>query len=473
MKRNILAIVIMLFAFSVQTAYGQSNTVKKATPVAKNEGKWIHLFNGKNLDGWIPKVTGYKAGENPLNGFRVEDGMIRVDYSKFDQFNGRFGHLFYKQKLSSYILHVEYRLVGELMADAPSYCFRNSGVMIHSQSAESMDILQNWPVSLECQILGSTTNVKQHTACVCTPGTTVYYKDKFTTEHCLTSTSQYYNDGEWVNLDIIVHGNKAVYHVVNGDTVLAYTKPQIGGMLLPEGYPVPEGTYLHDGYIALQAEGQPIDFRKVDLKILPDNFRVAPSKKQIRTKGTAFKMIDNFESYASDEALNAKWVHPHHSATLDIRLDATTKGEGKKSLKCTYRLGINGNTNQCSIYNPGALNLSACNGLQFWMKPDGSGREVTIELNVADKDGNNVHDFWSYTLKPEKGITESRMVSIPFFSFKHNQKHNQHQADSAEAKPVFRSEAVIGVVISIGGKNEQPGGGVYYFDELAGAKLQF
>ena len=120
MKRNILAIVIMLFAFSVQTAYGQSNTVKRTRPGVKSEGKWIHIFNGKNLDGWIPKVTGYKAGENPLNGFRVEDGMIRVDYSKFDQFNGRFGHLFYKQKLSSYILHVEYRLVGELLADAPA-----------------------------------------------------------------------------------------------------------------------------------------------------------------------------------------------------------------------------------------------------------------------------------------------------------------------------------------------------------------
>lgn len=268
MKRNVLGIVIMLFAFSIHIAYGQSNTVKKAKPKAKSEGKWIPIFNGKNLDGWIPKVTGYKVGENPLDGFRVENGILKVDYSKFDKFNGRFGHLFYKEKLSSYILHVEYRLVGELLSDAPSYCFRNSGVMIHSQSPESMDISQNWPVSLECQILGSTATVKQRTASVCTPGTTVYINGVLSNEHCISSTSKYYNDGEWVNLDIIVHGSKAIYHVVNGDTVLYYSKPQIGGMLLPEHYSLPEGTVLEDGYIALQAEGQPIDFRRVDLKIL-------------------------------------------------------------------------------------------------------------------------------------------------------------------------------------------------------------
>jgi hypothetical protein len=262
-----VAILCMLCSYKIN---GQSGSENKEKVNIQNEGKWISIFNGKNLDGWIPKVTGYKSGENPLNLFHVENGILEVDYGKFDKFNNRFGHLFYKEKLSSYILRVEYRFHGELLADAPSYCYRNSGVMVHSQSPESMDVKQNWPVSIEVQLLGSTDSVKQKTANICTPGTTVYYKGSFTNEHCVSSTSKYYYDNEWVNLEIIVHRGKTISMVIDRDTVLVVSRPQIGGFLLPENYPVATGTVLEDGYIALQAEGTNIDFRKVELKILEE-----------------------------------------------------------------------------------------------------------------------------------------------------------------------------------------------------------
>jgi hypothetical protein len=270
LKSGILtgAVLCILFSYSI---YGQSVSGNKNHPQQQDNGKWISIFNGKNLDGWIPKVTGYKSGENPLELFRVENGILMVDYSKYDKFNSRFGHLFYKEKLSSYILRIEYRFHGELLADAPSYCYRNSGVMIHSQSAESMDIKQNWPVSIEVQLLGSTDSVKQKTANICTPGTTVFYKGKLTNEHCISSTSKYFYDNEWVNLEIIVHKGQTISMVINQDTVLVISHPQIGGYLLPEHYPVPAGTVLEDGYIALQAEGTNIDFRKVELKILDEH----------------------------------------------------------------------------------------------------------------------------------------------------------------------------------------------------------
>lgn len=271
MKRNITSLVTFFFIFFSFLGYGQIGSEKKNNVQAKDDGSWISIFNGKNLDGWIPKVTGYKAGENPLDLFRVENGILKVDYGKFKRFNGRFGHLFYKEKLSSYILRVEYRFHGELLSDAPAYCYRNSGVMIHSQSAESMDIEQNWPVSLEVQLLGSTDSVKQKTANICTPGTTIYLNGKLTNEHCVSSSSKYYFDNEWVNLDIIVHGGKTISMVINRDTVLTISRPQIGGFLLPENYPLPVGTVLDDGFVALQAEGTNIDFRKVDLKILDNH----------------------------------------------------------------------------------------------------------------------------------------------------------------------------------------------------------
>ena len=39
---------------------------------------WIQLFNGKDLEGWTPKFTGYPLGVNHLNTFRVEDGLFKV-----------------------------------------------------------------------------------------------------------------------------------------------------------------------------------------------------------------------------------------------------------------------------------------------------------------------------------------------------------------------------------------------------------
>ena len=271
MKLNTTILITAALCILFHTATGQTNEVRKDKVLIQKQENWITIFNGKNLDGWIPKVTGYKAGENPLDLFRVEDGILKVDYSKYKRFNGRFGHLFYKEKLSSYILHVEYRFHGELLSDAPAYCYRNSGVMIHSQSPESMDIEQNWPVSIEIQLLGSTDSVKQKTANICTPGTTVFYKGSFTNEHCISSTSKYFYDNEWVNLDIIVHRGKTISMVIDRDTVLTVSHPQIGGYLLPENYPVPTGTVLEDGNIALQAEGTNIDFRKVELKILEES----------------------------------------------------------------------------------------------------------------------------------------------------------------------------------------------------------
>lgn len=261
---NLKTLIIPLLLL-VACNVGQKKEKKSGT-----SGEWVSIFNGKNLDGWIPKVTGDSAGVNTLNVFRVEDGLLRIAYDKYDKLNGRYGHIFYKEPLSKYKLKVEYRFVGEMLPDAPYYCYRNSGVMIHAQSPESMGINQNYPVSLETQLLGSTDSLKQLTANLCTPGLTIYWKGKFTEEHIIPSTSKYYFGDEWVTVEIIVDGAKRISHVMEGDTVLTVSKPQVGGFLLPENYPIPVGTIIDKGYIALQAEGQPIDFRKIELMKLDE-----------------------------------------------------------------------------------------------------------------------------------------------------------------------------------------------------------
>ena len=232
------------------------------------EDQWIQLFNGIDLTGWDIKISGYPLNENYMNTFRVEDGLLKVSYDDYEAWNNEFGHIFYNQTFSDYILRVEYRFVGEQMPGAPGWATRNNGAMLHSQSAESMGLDQDFPVSIEAQFLGGLGEGDRPTANVCTPGTNITMNDEFITRHCTNSIAKTYHGDEWVTIEMIVHGGGDIYHVVEGDTVLAYSNPEIGGGSKPKDYQVPDGTPLTEGFIALQAESHPTEFRKVELLVL-------------------------------------------------------------------------------------------------------------------------------------------------------------------------------------------------------------
>ena len=120
----------------------------------KKEEKWVSLFNGKNLDGWTVKIKGFEAGENFGDTFGVENGVMKVGYSKYENFEGKFGHIFYKKSYSHYRLRLEYRFLGEQVPGGPGWALRNSGIMLHCQDPKSMGKDQNFPVSIEVQLLG-------------------------------------------------------------------------------------------------------------------------------------------------------------------------------------------------------------------------------------------------------------------------------------------------------------------------------
>ncbi|GJM32304.1 MAG: hypothetical protein DHS20C18_13050 [Saprospiraceae bacterium] len=224
---------------------------------------WISLFNGKDLTGWDIKISGYELNNNYKNTFLVEDSLLKVSYTEYDTFAGEFGHLFYKEPFSHYILRVEYRFVGDQVKGGPGWAYRNNGAMLHCQTAASMGLDQDFPVSMEAQLLGGNGTDERPTGNLCTPGTHVEIDGKLVTDHCINSTSKTYHGDQWVTMDMIVLGDSLIQHVVNGDTVLTYSHIVIGGA--EEGYPVPEGTPVKEGYISLQAETAPIEFRKVEL----------------------------------------------------------------------------------------------------------------------------------------------------------------------------------------------------------------
>jgi len=230
--------------------------------------EWISLFNGKDLTGWVPKFTGFAAGVNYNDTFRVENGLLEVRYDKWTKFDSEFGHLFYKDAFSYYRIAAEYRFVGEQVAGGPGWAMRNNGLMLHSPHPKTMLKDQDFPISIEVQLLGGLADGKPRTtANLCTPGSNVVMNGKLETTHCVNSSSKTFDGDQWVRAEFEVHGDGEIVHRVNGETVLRYEKPQIGGGAVANYDPAvkKDGELLSSGSISLQAESHPCEFRKVEL----------------------------------------------------------------------------------------------------------------------------------------------------------------------------------------------------------------
>jgi hypothetical protein len=234
-----------------------------------DEREWIQLFNGRDLTGWTPKFAKHALGENLFDTVRVENGMLEIRYDKWTtRFDGEFGHVFYKDPFSYYLLAAEYRFVGDQVPGGPAWAQRNNGLMLHSPAPTTMLKDQDFPISIEVQLLGGLGDGKpRSTANLCTPGTNVVMNGTLRTEHCINSSSKTYDGDQWVRVEVLVHGDELVRHVVEGQTVLEYSKPQIGGGAVSPVDPAIkiDGTPLTGGYISIQAETAPTDFRKIEL----------------------------------------------------------------------------------------------------------------------------------------------------------------------------------------------------------------
>jgi hypothetical protein len=230
-------------------------------------GKWIELFNGKDLNDWSVKITGHPLGDNYGNTFRVEDGKMVVRYDQYTAFDEQYGHIFYKKPFSAYLLVMEYRFVGEQVKGGPGWATRNSGAMLHGQAPETMGLQQDFPISMEMQLLGGDGQHERHTGNLCTPGTNVVLDGKLFTPHCIDSKSKTYPGDQWVRAEALVLGDSLIRHIVEGDTVLTYAKPQIGGgnVIHYDSAVKKDGQLLSAGYISLQSESHPVEFRRVSL----------------------------------------------------------------------------------------------------------------------------------------------------------------------------------------------------------------
>ena len=251
-----------LFTAIICVAYSNSN--------GQVNDEWFDLFNGEDLSNWKVKFTTQPLGVNYKNTFRVESNLLTVSYDNWDQFNGEFGHLFYEEKFSHYLLRIEYRFIGEQVNNGPGWAYRNNGVMLHSQDPETMTLNQEFPVSIESQFLGGNGKDDRTTLNVCTPGTNMVIDGNLITQHCTNSSSETFHGDQWVTVEIEVRGSDELIHRINGKSVFELKDIQLdendsdAKLLIEEG----SNLLLSEGYIAIQAESHPTQFRKIQIKPL-------------------------------------------------------------------------------------------------------------------------------------------------------------------------------------------------------------
>ena len=271
-RQRYLYVTLLLAWMWIMSAAG-TRPLMAQTPEGKLPevayGPWTPLFNGHDLEGWVPKIRGYELGDNYGQTFRVADGLLQVRYDAYDEFRDRFGHLFYQTPYADYDLRIEYRFVGEQVVGGPGWAIRNSGVMVHGQDPATLGRDQDFPCSIEVQLLGGDGTHPRTNANLCTPGTHVVMGGQLITRHCTDSTSETYHGEQWVTAEIEVRGHRVIRHKLEGKVVLEYEQPQLdptdpqAQRLIASGCP----QRLERGSISLQSESHPIDFRKVEIRV--------------------------------------------------------------------------------------------------------------------------------------------------------------------------------------------------------------
>ena len=243
------------------------NEVIEVKKVEKPISKWKPLFNGKDLSGWTMKIAGYEVGTNFGDTFTVKDSILSIRYDQYgDNFNNRFGALYFNKKLSNYRLKVEYRFVGETAPGAPEWGYRDSGVQFHCQAPSTLTLDQQFPVCLEYNLHGGNGTDERPVGEICANGMLVEINGEKNASYCTPATvKKTFHGDQWVTLEIDVR-NGEIKHFVNGEEILAYENPtfnpehEIGKTFIVNG-----DATVKDGYISLQSNSHPIDFRKIEL----------------------------------------------------------------------------------------------------------------------------------------------------------------------------------------------------------------
>ncbi len=269
MRHSLLPLLLIPLLWNCTTDEpSASSTAEVVVPQAP---EWVSLFNGEDLDGWQVKFTGQELGVNYLDTFRVRDGALCVDYSNWEGFAGEFGHIFFDGDFCNYRVRFEYRFTGDQVPGGPGWAYRNNGIMLHGQRPDTMLVDQEFPVSIEVQLLGGDGTNERSTLNLCTPGTNVVMNDELKLQHCINSDSETYHGDQWVKAEVEVRGSESIRHFIDGQLVMSYSAPQLDERdqeALP--FIVDGQKLLSHGTLSFQAESHPCEFKNIEILVLEE-----------------------------------------------------------------------------------------------------------------------------------------------------------------------------------------------------------
>ncbi|MFX0555650.1 3-keto-disaccharide hydrolase [Maribacter sp. CXY002] len=259
--------IFFLLATLLITACKNLKTKVVENQEEQTTNNWIPIFNGKDLDGWTMKINGYPVGENFGNTFRVKDSILSIRYDAYGpEFGERFGALFYDRELTNYRLKVTYRFVGDTAPGAPEWGYRDSGVQIHTQPPNTVQLNQSFPICLEYNLHGGNGTEDRPLGAICGIGMKVEVDGERSDLFCNPAkVGKTFHGDQWVTIEIDVKDGK-MKHFVNGEEIMSYanpiydTKNEFAQAFIQEG-----DSTVKSGYISLQSNSHPIDFKKIEL----------------------------------------------------------------------------------------------------------------------------------------------------------------------------------------------------------------
>lgn len=264
MKTFSFLTLMLLFLGGCQSR--QTGQEHLESPQIKESQGWASLFNGQDLDDWTIRILGQELGANYGHTFRVDSGLLKIRYDQYESFDSQFGAVYFNKPFSNYRLKVEYRFVGETAPGAPEWGYRDSGIQFHGQSPQSMKRDQPFPVCLEYNLHGGDGSQERPNGEVCTPGTYVQIGGTRNTSFCtLPEVKRTFHGDQWVTLEIEVR-DTVISHYANGEKILTYFNPrydpehEFGKAFIKDGK-----DRVTSGFISLQSNSHPIDFRKIEI----------------------------------------------------------------------------------------------------------------------------------------------------------------------------------------------------------------
>ena len=181
------------------------------------------LFNGSDLSGW-EWVVNPESADMDSEVCSVVDGNIRIAGNPY-------GYLRTSEKYADVKLHAEWRWVGE---------GTNSGLFIRVQDEEGF-----WPEAIECQLKAGKAG-----DLVMLGGSRIQEVESVGMFPVKTRIGDYEKPvGEWNVAEVVCEGNRLTIYI-NGELQNECT------------------CFTTEGYIALQSEGGPIEFRNIYIEKL-------------------------------------------------------------------------------------------------------------------------------------------------------------------------------------------------------------